>query len=63
MTVIGRGGLAKVCKVKHKQLDRIYAMKIIKIPVLIQRKQAPIFSLWQPQPQPQTLPQHQALFF
>jgi len=39
LTVIGRGGLAKVCKVKHKQLDRVYAMKIIKVPTLIQRKQ------------------------
>ena len=37
--VIGRGGLGKVLKVKHKATDRIYAMKQLKVPTLIKHKQ------------------------
>jgi len=37
--VIGRGGLGKVLKVKHKITNRVYAMKQLKVPTLIKHKQ------------------------
>lgn len=39
LKVIGRGGLGKVLKVKHKQSGRVYAMKLLKVPTLIKHKQ------------------------
>jgi len=37
--VIGRGGLGKVLKVKHTATNRLYAMKLLKVPTLIKHKQ------------------------